>query len=684
MKLLDALAKVWAESRGFHVSQEPPGWIKALGGWDTSAGVDVSPERALQVTTVFACVRILAETLASLPLHLYKRLSNDAKERAREHPLYSILHDLPNPEMTAFEFRETLMGHVATWGNGYSEIQLNKGGQVMELWPLRPDKMKIERRDGELWYTYRLPKPDKFGRTEVILRKEQLLHVHGLGFDGIQEYNPIRLARDAVGLAMATEGYGGRFFKNGASPGGVLEHPGTLSPEAHKNLRESWEEQHKGLDRSSRLAILEEGMKYNQIGLPPETAQFLQTRKFQVSEIARFYRVPPHMVADLDRATFSNIEHQGLEFVMYTMMPWMVRWEQAIGRDLLGTAERRQYFAGFLVDALLRGDIKSRYEAYAVARQNGWMNADEIRARENLNPMPDGQGQIYLVPLNMVPADQVGLEPSWDQPPSGDDGEGRGYFPGNSAQDGRSEERARRSARGRHRLMLAHMRVYRDVAARIVRREVNDVRNAAAKFFKRRDAQSFTLWLGEFYREHVEFVAQQMMPLARSYGELVAAEAQGEIGESQEMTPRLESFVTAYVGGYAARHASISEGRIRGTVQEALEANEDPLEALEADLETWEEKRSDEISRWEAVRFGSALAVMVYLIGGILRLRWVAFGDTCPYCRDLDGKVVGIKQFFLPAGSDYEPDGAERPLHVSHNVGHPPAHHGCDCMVAAA
>jgi len=674
--------------RRFNVSQSPPGWVRQVaGGYDTASGVDISPSTALQITAVFACVRILAETVASLPFPVYRRMTDGGKRRAMEHPLYAILHDLANSEMTSYDLRETMMGHLCTWGNAYAEIEIDRAGRVRGLWPLRPDRMTVKRENGRLRYLYRLPVPDQQGRFEHPFTPEQIFHLHGLGFDGLTGYDPISLAREAMGLAKSSEGFGARFFGNDARPGVVLEHPGRLSDEAHKRLSDSWESRHQGLDKSHRVAILEEGLNLKEVGIPPENAQFLETRKFQVTEIARFFRIPPHMLADLDRATFSNIEHQSLEFVTFTLMPWLSRWEMGVYRDLLMPSERQTYFAEFLVDGLLRGDIKSRYEAYSIARQNGWMSANDVRLRENMNPI-DG-GDVYLVPLNMVPADQVGLMRSFEDeaPVVGEDEDRQGgpslSQDGDLAIPSEREMRGQRSARGRHRLMLAHQQIYRDVAGRIVRREVNDVRNAARKFFKRRDAPQFSVWLSEFYREHADFVAQQMLPLARAYGELVAIEAQDEIGESGGLTPRLEEFLQTYVEAYAARHVRISEARIKTVVRDALDNNEEPLDALEATFDDWEEKRPAEIARWESVRFGNALAVTVYLLANRRWLRWVTIGETCPYCNELNGTRVGIGKWFLPAGSDFQPEGAERPLNVSSNVGHPPAHDGCDCMVVA-
>lgn len=380
---------------------DPGQWlIDLIGGRTTATGVNVNENTALQSTAVFACIRILAETIASLPLPMYKRLSGRGKIRAPDHYLYSVLDEVANSEMDSFVFRETMQGHLGSWGNAYSEIEYDMAGRIRGLWPLRPDKTWPERNKSTGKIEYRTLLPDG---TNAILPFERVFHIPGFGFDGLVGYNPIRLFRETIGMALAVEEYGARFFGNGAKPGGVLEHPGTLSKEAQERLRGSWNEMHQGLSKQHRIAILEEGMSYKQIGIPPEDAQFLETRKFQTAEIARIYRIPPHMIGDLERATFSNIEHQSIEFVVHTIRPWLVRWEKAIKFRLLTPSERRRYFAEHLIDGLLRGDIKSRYEAYAIARQNGWMNGDDIRELENMNPMPDGLGEIYIVNGNMKP-----------------------------------------------------------------------------------------------------------------------------------------------------------------------------------------------------------------------------------------------------------------------------------------
>lgn len=308
----------------------------------TTSGENVDEFKAMQTTAVYACVRILAEAIASIPLHVYGRTIN-GKERKMDHPLYFLLHDEPNPEMSSFVFRETLMTHLLIWGNAYVQIIRERSGNVISLYPLLPDKMSVHRDDsGRLYYKYQRKteeNPNFKDKGAVILKQEDVLHIPGLGFDGLIGYSPIALAKNAIGMTLATENYGASFFKNGANPGGVLEHPGILKDP--KRVRDSWNAVYSGVTNAHKVAVLEEGMKYTQVGIPPEEAQFLQTRKFQINEIARLYRIPPHMVGDLEKSSFSNIEQQSLEFVKYTLDPWVVRLEQAFKRSLFYLKKRK-------------------------------------------------------------------------------------------------------------------------------------------------------------------------------------------------------------------------------------------------------------------------------------------------------------------------------------------------------
>lgn len=367
-----------------------------FGGRGTASGQSVTPATALQVTAVFACVRVLAESVASLPLILYERRKDGGKDRATSNPLFRLLHDQPNRWQTSFEFFEMLMVHLTLRGDAFAEIVAAPGRAVAELVPLHPDRVTpFWAPDSTVAYEYRL-----LDGPRRILLQHEVLHVRGFTDDGLTGLSPIRLHREAIGLALATEEHGARLFSNGAQLGGVLQHPGKLSAEASTRLRESWAARYAGGSNAHKTAVLEEGMTWEKVGMTSEDAQFLETRQYQTADIARIWRVPPHMIGDLSKATFSNIEHQALEFVVHTLRPWLVRWEQALKRDLITQPER--FFAEFLVDGLLRGDIRSRYAAYAIGRQWGWLSANKVLEMENQNPIEGGD--TFLNPMNMTPA----------------------------------------------------------------------------------------------------------------------------------------------------------------------------------------------------------------------------------------------------------------------------------------
>lgn len=365
----------------------------------TSSGIKVDEFSAMQMSAVNACVRILSETVASLPLHLYRRNDNGSPEKVEDHPLAECLYSAVNEEMTSFQFRESMMASVLLWGNAYARIIRNKLGQVTELWFLKPQYMVVDRdmRTGEIVYTY----TDDTTNEIYTHTPKQIFHLRTTPIDGLRGMSPIEQASSAIGLALAAEQYGAKFFCNGANPGGVLEHPGVVKDQA--KIRDSWNAVYQGSANAHKIAVLEEGMKYKSIGISPNAAQFLKTRKYQVEEICRIFRIPPHMVGDLDRATFSNIEHQSIQFVVHTVRPWLVRWEQAITRCLLNEKERGVYYARFNVDGLLRGDYQSRMEGYGIGRQNGWLSANDIRELEDLSPIPEEQGgNEYFVNSGMM------------------------------------------------------------------------------------------------------------------------------------------------------------------------------------------------------------------------------------------------------------------------------------------
>jgi HK97 family phage portal protein len=682
-----------------HPGRIDEGWLAGLGYRKTASGVHVDDRTALTLTSVYSCVRILAESSAMLPLILYKQRPDRGKDRAVDHPLFPLLRDLPNPEMTSMELRETMMGHLALRGNAFVEIEADARGRVKGLWPLRPDRVWVQRLnewlgtdpqpgvDNPLVYLVTLPSGE-----QVKLRQDQVMHVRGLGYNGVIGYSPIALAREMLGLGLALQEFGARFFGNGALPGLVLTHPGTLKDTARDNIRKSWNSIHQGLDNSHRIAILEEGLSVVKIGVAPDEAQFLESKKLSKRDVADLWRVPPHMVGDLESgASYASIEQMSLEFVIYTLMPWFVRIEQAISRDVLLPRERGAYFASHLMLGLLRGDQKSRYEAYHMARQDGWMNGDDIRELEDMNPMPDGAGQVYWAPLNMVDAKQLSEQDTPSSQPSPSQVEGAGSrshttLPQNDirANDIRvKEERARNVAKGRLRLAKNFERVFLDAAGRVVRREVADVRRAIPKYYGQRDAGQFVTWLETFYREHREFWKRQMLPILLTYANSVGVSVGEEIGVDDLDSEKIRQFIDDYATTLAASESQSSLLQLRRLLEDAIAANEDPVPILEQRLDEWDEKRPGKVADHETRNSLGAFALAFYAASKIVsRTRWVTMGESCPFCVSLNGKTCSLDEAFLAKGEELQGEGADV-LTRRTDIRHPPIHGGCDCMAVA-
>ena len=395
MRIAERLKFAFSALRG--LSPENPStsfseWLDGLSGGPSVAGVNVTNESANRVTAVYACIRILAESVASLPLHVYERMEDGGRRKAPEHPLHRVLHDEPNSIMSSFTFFETATAHAVGHGNGYAQIRRDGAGRVRALWPIKPSIVTPKLKDNTLVY-------EVDGRGNAI-RHDSIVHVQGMGSDGVQGYNPIALAREAVGLAFAAERTGAALFGNGSRPSGILSTEQELDPEQREALRVEWERLHGGSTNANRTAIVDGGLTWQQTSMSNEDSQFLETRKFQVTEIARLFRIPPHMLADLDRATFSNIEHQDLAFIKHTLRPWLVRWEKELNRKLLLPSERVKYFIEFNVDGFERGDLASRAAALTTMTGGPIMATNEARALMNL-PKKDG-GDTIRTPLNMT------------------------------------------------------------------------------------------------------------------------------------------------------------------------------------------------------------------------------------------------------------------------------------------
>lgn len=368
------------------------------GGGPTASGVDVTTESAMRVGAVYACVLVLSQSVAQLPLHMYKSVGKESQV-ADSHYLYSLTHDEPNAWMTDFDFKQLVMVHLLLRGNSLW-IKTGLGdGVTRELIPIHPDFVREIKQDEKLRLFYDIQRP---GTTEVdSIPSERIVHFRGMSFNGFSGLNPIQYAREMIGLAIATERHGAKLFANGARLGGILQHPGKISKQAADRLIESFNSVHGGVENSHKTALIEEGMKWEKITMTAEDAQFLESRKFQRSEIAGIFRVPSHMINDLEKATFSNVEHLDLAFVKHSLTPWLVSIEKTLKKSLLTPQEKKKYYWKFKVEGLLRGDIKSRYEAFSKAVGGPWMLINEARAVEDMN-MVEG-GEKLLQPLNMLP-----------------------------------------------------------------------------------------------------------------------------------------------------------------------------------------------------------------------------------------------------------------------------------------
>lgn len=399
-----APAETRARTSPGHSLSSLPNWLERLligssADDGETGGMRIDETTQYQISTVFACIRNISDDCAKLPLYLYRR-EDRGRKRLADHPLLRVL-DRPNPDMTPFTFRSTLTGHAVGWGNGYAEIVRLGNGRPAELWPMLPDRVSVTRsRDGSIFYDYANP----YTGRNVALESSDVFHIMGPTLDGFVGLSVVQYARRSMGISAAAERFGASFFGNSSMPRGVLEHPARLGKETSKTLRESWEEIHKGTANANKIAILEEGMKFHSITIPPDDAQFLETRQFQIPEICRWYRMPPHKVADLSNANFSNIEHSNIDYVTDTLFSWLVRWEQEIERKLLMLGER-SLDAEHLTSAMLRGDHKARNEANAVGRQWGWLSANDVRDNEGQPLIDEAKGgDVYLVPANMANA----------------------------------------------------------------------------------------------------------------------------------------------------------------------------------------------------------------------------------------------------------------------------------------
>lgn len=642
-------------------------------------GKDATPEQALGLSAWFNGIAIIAGTLGSLPCKLYRR-DGEAREPVTDDPRHWLAFRQPNPWQTAFEWREMAQGHLLARGNHYSRIIRDRLDRARAFVPLHPDRVEVLVRDSEIIYRVR-----SSAGTEDLPARE-VFHMRGIGGNGLTGYSVVALARRGLGYALGLEEHGSELMGNKARPGGVLQTGQILKSETRNALAKQWDEMYTG-GGIGKTAVLDAGLSWTQVGFSMEDAQFIESRKFQVTEVARWLNLPPHFLKDLERSTFSNIEHQSLEYVIHTIRPWAERWEQRLDMALLDESEREELFFKFNLEALLRGDSVTRAAFYNALFQMGALSPNEIRALEDMNPTEGGDQRF--VQLNLVPLDRAGdpmgamddgLERALELPASRDPmALARDQEWQRAATSAMWEQRAQRSARLRRRLMQTHRALFTEASGRLVRREVADLRRLldavddgdVVEFFRRLDIFSEGL---------PETVRSVMGPLVVAYIDLVSDAAAEEIGMEELPEDRLTAWRSAYVDTLARGHTTETVGKLRDTM---TEAEGDPFDNARAMLDRWEDNRPATMGLREAVTAGGGVAVTVYNLGGF-GARWRTVGKSCPYCSMLDGRTVESGQRFLEAGDTLDPDdGENEPLTVGRSVGHPQAHTGCDCYVSA-
>lgn len=661
MGILDRIEKREATLKA--TLKNAPDWLsEALGAAPGPTGVRVTPEKALGITAFWNGVRTISQSIAGLPLEVYERMDDGSRRLAREHPVYRLLHMRPNPYMTPYTFKEIRAAHVLVWGDSFAEIERDHAGRPVALWPLLPDRTGVEVRDGrKVFWTI-------VNGVKVYLSADRVLHVPGLGFDGLRGYSVVKIFRDSLGLTIAANEYGAQFFGNSGRPSGVLLHPGKLDDVERRRIREEWNQLHTGLTKAQRTAVLWGGMKFESISIPPEDAQFLQTRSMQIDEVARILNINPILLQKTDGATTwgTAIGHFLTAFAKFTIVPWLEREEDVLNWDLFSDKERGRYYCKYNIAALLRGDLKTQAEVLEIERRNGIINADEWRELTERNPLPNGQGKLYFMPLNMAPVDHM-LERDPEKLPAP-----QRAVPGVAR---RSKEREERSLAIRQRLREAHMAAFEDGARRFVRPEVQALRRAIKRAIQSGDPKrALNDWIDTFYPDHRQTIYRVMLPLVTALAAAVAEVAFDEVGAEPAA---VDEFAHAYTDHLAQRELSSSIGQLRTLIAEtAVEALE---ETLTTRADEWEEKRPGKVATNEVVRVAAGAARWAWQMAGIGTLVWRAHPGACPLCQELDGRRVPVRGYFLAAG-DSVGEGPDR-LIATEPIGGPPLHAACKCDI---
>jgi HK97 family phage portal protein len=673
------IQKLSAEKRGYLNPENPSTNLANPASWlvDTFAsapsrsGAVVDEKTALYNTALMACVRVLSETVATLPLHIYRQ-SGERREIDRDHPVARLLAN-PNPDMDAVQFRETLMAHVLTWGNAYAEIESDGAGRPVRLWILPPDKTTPQRAsDGTLYYIASV------GAQKFVLPADKVFHLVGLGWDGILGYSPIRMHREAIGLSQAAESFGSSWFGNGSRPSGVLTHPGALSQAAKTNLKASWDAAHSGLSNSQRIAVLEEGLTWTQIGIPPEDAQFLETRKFQVEEIARIFRVPLHLIQHMEKSTSwgTGIEELGQGFITYSLSPWLVRWEQRISSRLISERERATVYARHSVEGLLRGDSAKRAEFYSRMMGIGAYSVNDVLELEDRNPIDNGDARF--VPLNWVPLDRA-VEPPAEPAAQLE----RSVFAEPETRALHDPDREDRSLRIRAKQRSAYYPLFREAAQRLNKWELAQLRAAIERARKAGNPEILGDYVGEQSAATSSYALRLFLPVVQAFAKTLQVQTVADFGQDGQAEEGLDTFAEEFAQGMANRWTNETVSTVRGFIATAAN-EEEAFESVALQIDRWNENRAEITASGETVQSSGAIVKFVLGAIGYQLLRWRANQGACPGCMSMDGKTTRISEPFVSAGDTVDAGEGQNPIVPKRNIGHPPLHGGCSCDIVPA
>ena len=656
-----------------------------VGGGTADSGAPVTQTSSMRLSAVYRCVRVLADSMGSLPLFVMRRQKPRGRVKATDHPLYPLLHLSPNVRHTSYSFRSVMQANVVLQGNGYAGIRRDRGGRIRDLWPIPATRVEVDPKpDGSVVYQVTVD-----GRRQA-WGSEEILHIPGMGFDGVKGLSVLQAAREGIGLGLSLQKYGANVFSRGGRVPGVIQTDRPkLDDETRKNVAAGWDSSVGGVDNWHRPAIFPKGWEYKEIGIKPDDGQWVESKKLQILEICRYFGVNPHKVFGEWPATYANFEHSSLSHVIDTIQPWAICWEQELTRKLLTPAEQEEFFIAFYLQGLLRGDTAARGQFYSTGRQWGWLSANDVRELEDQTDIGD-QGDIYLVPFNMQDAAQVNASALPTPAPT------RTTLPAVPAPlssrvvQPAPEQRSSKFLKLRRRIRAAQRPLIEDRAALILKREIGAIEKELKKLTgsdgrNRRDLTSLRAAIDEFYSTHDAWSAEKMKTVLLGFAQLLEGTVADELNQEakDDLSPAMEKFTRDYLERFGKRHASEGRLQILALIDEHEAAGDEEVAAeMQQRLDEWGKKRSGKIADNETVRFSSAGVKTLYLFGGVTVYRWAANPGACDFCQSLDGKIAGVQQNFVNAGEgvDGGPD-SEGKLTPSDNIGHPPLHGSCFCDV---